>query len=204
MLYAPSLVGWRHALLVVVPTAGQLTPVFSATSHVLHFGRSAEAVCVFHPHHRPPQLACGCGFYALKDRAAIVSGRYSGGRRVLPAVHKALLNVSLSGTVVEGVKGFRAARQHVLSAHFSANCARCATHRVSRFSVLTDDSLGLYPEFPLAPTCDRCGSKASEAFSVRDVEYALGVPFYFESELAWTTPLPPRTFVPRLVPRSIA
>ncbi|MFP5252176.1 MAG: hypothetical protein ACLGH4_00075 [Actinomycetes bacterium] len=84
------------------------------------------AVCVRGAAHEVPDLACACGFHAFTDRdeaTALLARRFGFGGAVIA---RALLEVDLSGTVIEHDRGFRAGGQRVLAVRLLPWCADCA------------------------------------------------------------------------------
>jgi hypothetical protein len=85
-----------------------------------------DAVCVRGGDHEVPDLGCACGFYAFRERAeavALLARRFGFGGSVIA---RALLEVDLSGTVIEHDHGFRAGGQRVLAVRLLGWCADCA------------------------------------------------------------------------------
>lgn len=81
--------------------------------------------------HEAPEIACSCGFYVLRDRrdaTELLSGR--------PPISRlfgvVLLEVDLSGTVIEFDHGFRASHQRVLGVQVPRWCLTCATNGRAR------------------------------------------------------------------------
>lgn len=114
-----QLYGWRRAHLVARIEDGQIADVaFQSLNQPNLFRVVAEAHCRYHPH-RPPADGCTCGFYALSDRDRIVRGDYRGHKWVLNSV---ILQVRMTGDVIEGEAGYRAERQTVVCVELPEKC----------------------------------------------------------------------------------
>lgn len=81
--------------------------------------------------HQAPEIACSCGFYVLRERhdaTELLSGR--------PPISRlfgvVLLEVDLSGTIIEFDHGFRASHQRVLGVQVPRWCLTCATEGRAR------------------------------------------------------------------------
>ncbi|MFD7818339.1 hypothetical protein ACFV6E_36325 [Streptomyces sp. NPDC059785] len=77
----------------------------------LPYGVLAEARCVYGLRHRAPHRRCDCGFHCVHDRAEAEG-------LLCTAEHRAavLLDVRVLGTYIRFERGFRYARQRVLTA----------------------------------------------------------------------------------------
>jgi hypothetical protein len=122
-----------------------------------HLG-PATARC-HHRRHRAPAVTCTCGFHAVRsvDDLPMVT-------KVLAA--SVVLDVELSGTVIEHERGYRAEHQSVLGIRFPSRCSRCggtASH-VLRGRLWKS-------------ACDRCAASARHGRAMRraDATAWLGV-----------------------------
>lgn len=136
-----DVVGFRYAYL---SSGGQKVYFRSIVQSVL-FGIAERAKCLSGADHKVPDPGCMCGFYALRKAERLawkVPGRLGA---------KVLLQVQLSGTVVEGKNGFRGARQDVLKVWLPSRCyawrCRGETHGVLALEGDNDQIL--------APCCTR-------------------------------------------------
>jgi hypothetical protein len=132
--------GYKVARLVADPTSG--TGEFLGATFGGLYSHDSTAVCevlegTLPPprrwgrrslprSHEAPEIACSCGFYVLRDRSdatELLSGR--------PPISRlfgvVLLEVDLSGTVIEFDHGFRASHQRVLGVQVPRWCLTCAT-----------------------------------------------------------------------------
>jgi hypothetical protein len=114
-----TLHGWRLARLVAskstvsllsLNTGGTLSPEANAQCHAYDMGFRSPLSLV-DDHGAVPDLNCSCGFYALKDRDGLSCG---------PG--HVVLEVELSGRIVEATNGFRAQHQRILACHLPSVC----------------------------------------------------------------------------------
>jgi hypothetical protein len=106
--------------------------------------------------HDAPDLDCTCGFYAFHDRDSALELL-----SVRPPISRVLglilLEVDLSGTVIEFDRGYRASRQQVLGVQVPRWCVPCAArgqrHRAQRMGGLSAEDFeeALRAELPRYP-----------------------------------------------------
>lgn len=121
--------GWKSARLLWDPEANKA--VFCGVTVGGTYGPSADAECVASHadrlvwDHRPPDLACTCGFWAFKEcrRALQLLTAPAQLDAVWPAV---LCQVDLAGDVVEHSEGWRASHQRTMGVQVPAWCSMCA------------------------------------------------------------------------------
>jgi hypothetical protein len=89
--------------------------------HARCYDVESRAVCQAGREHRPPAWRCWCGFYATHDLPTLLDIW----QREHVERSTVLLEVQLSGRVVEHRSGWRAARQVVLAALWNRRCAQC-------------------------------------------------------------------------------
>lgn len=124
--------GWKRAGVVVTarrsptPADAELVSAgFMAHAHPHMYATKDVAVCAAGKRHSPPHEGCDCGFYALRDRTAIVAHGFAGATARPQVTVSAVCEVALFGEVLEGSRGFRASAQQVLSVGLDPDCFRC-------------------------------------------------------------------------------
>jgi hypothetical protein len=111
--------------------------------------------------HVAPEVDCSCGFHGVADLTVL---------REVMCVHAdmAVLDVDLSGRVVEHELGWRAARQRILGAHFHDRCQQCG-----------EPARVLLAEGRWRPLCAACGlrerRRGRSVLTCADATAALGV-----------------------------
>jgi hypothetical protein len=115
--------------------------------------------------HGVPDLACTCGFYALKERAPALE-LLSARPPISRLFGTALLEVDLAGTIIEFQRGFRASDQRVLGVRVPPWCLPCAAdgelRPAARLAGLANRPLAasLGAEIPRLPLADRAAVMA--------------------------------------------
>lgn len=147
------IVAVKMARLVAADARVQFVPCFPrALSHP--YEAVADAVCEGGRPHGAPEEHCRCGFHAVKARNELW--------RLDPAREAVILEVELSGTVIEHEFGFRASRQAVLGVFLPATCTRWRCRRPTAGVAPYQSSayeFELKPWTPLRPVCERCGKR---------------------------------------------
>ena len=133
------------------------------------YGAVAHATCPLSGHDAP-QADCSCGFYAVADEGQLW-------RLGADEPELAVVEVELSGRIIEHDHGYRASDQRVRAVRVHGVCVRCG----QRAEVFAQRRFG-----GLVPACRRCARRPLEPDTVSD---ALGVPVRF------TTDDPPPTGV---------
>jgi hypothetical protein len=147
------IVAVKMARLVAADARVQFVPCFPrALSHP--YDAVTDAVCEGGRPHRAPDEHCRCGFHAVKARNELW--------RLDPAREAVVLDVELSGTVIEHEFGYRASRQAVLGVCLPATCTRWRCRRPTAGVAPYQSSayeFELKPWTPLRPVCERCGKR---------------------------------------------
>jgi hypothetical protein len=149
--------------------------------HARCFDVDARAVCQAGREHRPPAWRCWCGFYATFDLAHLLEiwQRENVDRST------ALLEVELSGRVVEHRAGWRAAHQVVLAARWNTRCAHCG-EAASGFTLPARTGR------PVVQVCARCDpASVSPATLAGQLGTEVGLRDGTLPDHVWTPP-PPR------------
>lgn len=136
-----------------------LAAVFRPHVQELYYARDAEAVCVKHPRHQPPEPKCECGFYALKERPTVQFYNFSGSALKFGGT-SAVLTVHLYGReVIEGARGYRGAAQQVHAVQLDPRCAECDKQATvigrARKTEVGDD----YAYYTIEVLCGECGNR---------------------------------------------
>lgn len=126
------------------------------------YGAVARASCPLSSHDAP-QADCGCGFYAVADEGQLW-------RLGADEPELAVVDVGLSGRVIEHDHGYRASHQRVRAVRVHGVCVRCGR----RAEVFAERRFG-----GLVPACRRCARRPVDA---RAVSNALGVPVRFTTD----------------------
>jgi hypothetical protein len=126
------------------------------------YGTIARASCPLSSHDAP-QADCSCGFYAVADEGQLW-------RLGADEPELAVVEVELSGRVIEHDHGYRASHQRVRALRVHGVCVRCGR----RAEVFGKRRFG-----GLVPACRRCARRQIDARSVSD---ALGVPVRFTTD----------------------
>jgi hypothetical protein len=175
--------GSKAAWLVVRPS--DLAVAFAAVGVPVRYGLDAHARCVTTGAHEAPALWCGCGLYALRSRAAAT--RLARRVRRRRGAVAAVLDVELTGRVLEATRGFRSQRQRVTQVTVGGRCVACgaapslltaghpsAPRRVPSVGPWADDPLEGWAV--LVPRCGGCASDAAIALTPAQATTALGCP----------------------------
>ncbi len=147
------IVAVKMARLVAADGRVQFVPCFPrALSHP--YDAVSDAVCEGGRPHGAPDEHCRCGFHAVKARNELW--------RLDPAREAVVLDVELSGSVIEHEFGYRASRQAVLGVCLPATCTRWRCRRPTAGVAPYQSSayeFELKPWTPLRPVCERCGKR---------------------------------------------
>jgi hypothetical protein len=155
------LVGVKYGAVVSVDGVLRFESTTRRAQHSRCYDVESIAICQLGMDHRVPAWSCTCGFYAMKDREALLE---SWGEARLS--HWAVLTVELYGRVIEHERGWRSARQTVVEAAWEDHCHRCGQARATGFGFVKDRP------GPLVPLCPECGGKA--LLTVSEVSGRLG------------------------------
>jgi hypothetical protein len=133
------------------------------------YGAVAKAECPFGRGHDAPEPACTCGFYAVETDDELW-------RLGCDEPDLAVLEVELSGRVIEHEHGYRASHQRVRAIRMHRRCSRCGRaaellHR-RRFGTLV-------------PSCARC---ARRPVTLDEASASIGTTLAFDDDDA--TPAP--------------
>lgn len=199
--------GWKCAQLLISPD--RRAARFAGISIGCSYRADDTGTCVRHRSHHVPELSCECGFYAFFDREQAVELLGRRGGAAGGTVVRSLLEVELTGTVVEHERGYRAEHQRVLGVVVLPWCADCAGDgRLVRAAAFGTDGapalsasewgglpalLGdrLHPEIRLLeewsclrPLCELCAvaQERRQVLSLADVAGGLG------TEVRWMDP----------------
>jgi hypothetical protein len=107
------------------------------------YGTVARASCPFAPDHDAPEPGCTCGFYAVASEDGL-------DRLGADAPDLAVLDVELSGRIVEHTHGYRASHQVIRRVRLHQCCVRCGAPA----EVLHHRRFGA-----LVPSCRRCARR---------------------------------------------
>jgi len=127
------------------------------------YGAVARASCPFDAQHDAPDADCTCGFYAVASDAEL-------GRLGADAPDLAVLDVELSGRVVEHTHGYRASHQQIRRVRLHQRCVRCGR----RAELLNHRRFG-----GLVPACGRC---ARRPVTIERAAASLGADVQFEAD----------------------
>jgi hypothetical protein len=126
------------------------------------YGSVARACCPLSSHDAP-DAECSCGFYAVAAEGQLW-------RLGADEPELAVVDVELSGHVIEHDHGYRASDQRVRAVKVHGVCVRCG----QRADVFGHRRFG-----GLVPACRRCARRPIDASAVGD---ALGVPVRFTTD----------------------
>ncbi len=126
------------------------------------YGTVARASCPV-AGHDAPQADCSCGFYAVADEGQLW-------RLGADEPELAVVEVELSGRLIEHDHGYRASDQRVRALRVHGVCVRCGR----RAEVFSQRRFGA-----LVPACHHCARRPLEAGAVAE---ALGVPVRFTTD----------------------
>lgn len=158
-----TITAYKHAQLWgQISSARQLQAVlFRPVTMLSLYGPVAEMAPCSHGVDCMSSLSGRCGFHALKSPLRVRRCAYDRATRLRDG--EVLLRVGLWGTVIEGMWGYRASHQSVLSIGVSSLCESCRRQASSGLAPHFDGAVGLTP---LRAVCDGCGP----AFSFAQVE----------------------------------
>jgi hypothetical protein len=144
------IVGLKFAA-VVIDDEGEFRfqSTTSRSGHARCYDVEGQAVCQSGREHRAPSWRCTCGYYAMGDAAALRSAW----ERIGIDSDWALLEVELTGRVIEHDRGWRGQRQSVLAAVWDDRCSRCRQATATGF--LLPNRFGT----AVRPFCRTCGRK---------------------------------------------
>lgn len=198
--------GWKVAQVLLGPEGQvRLAGVAIGGSYAVE----DRAVCVLGRRHTPPALTCECGFYAFRDRerALDLMARRMGWDHTI--VVRVMLEVDLTGTVIECEYGYRAEQQRVLELRILPWCADCAAagRLVPAAALAAATPPAPHPQdghgqlaglfrphpstrerlewTPLRPVCDGCGDAClveGEVLTLLELANRLG------TEVGWLDP----------------
>jgi hypothetical protein len=126
------------------------------------YGARAQASCALSDH-EAPDPECSCGFYAVADETQLW-------RLGADEPELAVVDVELSGHVIEHDHGYRASHQQVTNVQFHGVCVRCG----SRAETFAQRRFGA-----LVPSCRRCARRPVEREAVAA---SLEVPVSFRTD----------------------
>jgi hypothetical protein len=126
------------------------------------YGARAQATCALSDH-EAPDADCSCGFYAVADDAQLW-------RLGADEPELGVVDVELSGRVIEHDHGYRASHQRVTGVRFHGVCVRCG----KRAETFAHRRFG-----GLVPSCRRCTRRPIE---LEDVASSLEVPVSFSTD----------------------
>jgi hypothetical protein len=157
------IVGVKLSQLVLVAGRVTFAPRY-LREHPHTYEADADALCEGTHAHRAPSAACRCGFYAVASRADLW--------RLGPAPEAVILDVELSGTVIEHEFGWRAGHQSVLGMHLPAWCTAKRRCRRQAVGVAPYRSYEYEPGAAstwtrLRPVCGRCSK--GRALTIPDI-----------------------------------
>jgi len=168
-VYATPIAGRKFARLVRRGESLAFLPAFFQANSAPYRAVSV-ATCELGEPHPAPDADCTCGFYAVGTDEEL--WRLGSGDPEL-----VVLDVDLSGRVIEHEHGYRASNQHVRKVSIPRRCVRCG--REAR--ILNKRMFGA-----VVPACEKC---ARRPMTLEDASAALDVPVGFEGEVG--TPASP-------------
>lgn len=151
--------GFKLARIVELRGRLRLAPLHKREGSPGFYDPTGFAICEELHDHRPPQWSCTCGFHAVSSREEL--WRLGWVELATP-----VLEVELSGRVIEHRHGLRGEYQEVISLELSDRCHRCGGDAVCLGSFSRRSGLG--------PSCDRCARRSR--FSLDRLEQDLGLP----------------------------
>ena len=126
------------------------------------YGALAQATCALSDH-EAPDADCSCGFYAVADDTQLW-------RLGADEPELGVVDVELSGRVIEHDHGYRASHQRVTHVQFHGVCVRCG----KRAETFAQRRFG-----GLVPSCRRCAPRPVEP---EEVSASLEVPVSFSTD----------------------
>jgi hypothetical protein len=163
-VYATPIVGKKFARLVIRSDRVAFLPAFFQANSGL-YGAVATATCELGESHAAPDARCTCGFYAVDNDDDL--WRLGGGDPEL-----VVLDVDLSGRLIEHEHGYRASNQRVRRVRVPRRCARCGREA----ELLHRRLFGA-----VVPSCKRC---ARRPLALEEASKTLEVPVEFSGEEA--------------------
>lgn len=151
--------GFKLARIVFLRDRLRLAPLHHRPGGPGFYDASGFAVCEEQHEHRPPQWSCTCGFH-------VVTARDELWRLGWVELATPVLEVELSGRIIEHRHGLRGEYQEVLSVEVPDRCQRCGAPASCLGSFSRRAGLG--------PSCQRCARRSR--FSFTRLEQDLGVP----------------------------
>ena len=161
-VYATPITARKFARLVRRGDGIAFLPAFFQANSAPYTAAS-HATCELGEPHAAPDTECTCGFYAVDNDDDL--WRLGGGDPEL-----VVLDVELSGRVIEHEHGYRASDQRVRAVSIPRRCVRCGREA----ELLHKRLFG-----SVVPACPRC---ARNPLTLEDASAALGVPVGVEGE----------------------
>jgi hypothetical protein len=168
-VYATPITGRKFARLVRRGESLAFLPAFFQANSAPYRAVS-YATCELGEAHTAPDPKCTCGYYAVADDDQL--WRLGGGDPEL-----VVLDVEMSGHVIEHEHGYRASNQRVRAVAVPRRCVRCGREA----ELLHKRTFGA-----VVPACPRC---ARRPMTLEAASEALEVPVVFEGEVG--TPASP-------------
>jgi hypothetical protein len=163
-VYATPIAGRKFARLVNRSDRVAFLPAFFQANSGL-YGAVATATCELGESHDAPDARCTCGFYAVDEDEDL--WRLGGGDPEL-----VVLDVDLSGRLIEHEHGYRASNQRVRRVRVPRRCARCGREA----EMLHRRLFGA-----VVPACKKC---ARRPLTLDEASESLEVPVEFSGEEA--------------------
>jgi len=161
-VYATPITARKFARLVRRGDGLAFLPAFFQANSA-PYSAASRATCELGEPHAAPDAQCTCGFYAVDNEDDL--WRLGGGDPEL-----VVLDVELSGRVIEHEHGYRASDQRVRAVSIPRRCVRCGREA----ELLHKRMFG-----SVVPACPRC---ARNPMTLDDASVALGVPVGVEGE----------------------
>ena len=161
-VYATPITARKFARLVRRGDGLAFLPAFFQANSA-PYSAASRATCELGEPHAAPDAQCTCGFYAVDNDDDL--WRLGGGDPEL-----VVLDVELSGRVIEHEHGYRASDQRVRAVSIPRRCVRCGREA----ELLHKRMFG-----SVVPACPRC---ARNPMTLDDASIALGVPVGVEGE----------------------
>src|SRR3954447_2441901 len=159
-VYATPITARKFARLVSRGDGIAFLPAFFQAGSA-PYSAVSRAVCELGEPHAAPDADCTCGFYAVGDDDDL--WRLGGGDPEL-----VVLDVELSGRVIEHEHGYRASDQRVRGVSIPRRCVRCGREAALLHRRLFGS---------VVPACPRC---ARHPLTLDDASAVLGVPVRVE------------------------
>jgi hypothetical protein len=162
-VFATPIKGRKFARLVRRGDGIAFLPAFFQANSA-PYRAASHATCELGEPHPAPDPRCTCGFYAVADDEQL--WRLGTGDPEL-----VVLDVDLSGRVIEHEHGYRASNQRVRQVSVPRRCVRCGREA----QLLNKRMFGA-----VVPACTRC---ARRPLTLEEASEALDVPVRFEGEV---------------------